>query len=236
MATNALALEHSMLHALLMPVRVLLTVALYGAGLLFTCWCIVLLCFFTTWKHDPAPLLTVFQHDVQMMTQDAPFSYQAEFAQTLSAGMDRMLSLALPAPGTPQPAARHDPTGSAVSRAFTSFFAWVTPAMSTVALATQWFAVRAALVAGMLPLIAVVYAVAAVDGMAQRAIRRAGAGRESASLYHRAKYMQYTLTGVMLITMLCVPVQVNPVVLMLLFGASLLPLTRLQWAFYKKYL
>ncbi|MGB5103857.1 MAG: DUF4400 domain-containing protein [Steroidobacteraceae bacterium] len=55
---------------------------------------------------------------------------------------------------------------------------------------TQLLGVRAAILARFAPLLLLLYAVGAADGFTQRAIRRACGGRESASLYHRAKYLQ----------------------------------------------
>ena len=55
---------------------------------------------------------------------------------------------------------------------------------------TQLFGVRLAMLVTASPLLALLYAVALADGLAQRAIRRASGGRESASLYHGAKHLQ----------------------------------------------
>ena len=55
---------------------------------------------------------------------------------------------------------------------------------------TQLFGVRLAMLVTALPLLSLLYAVALADGLVQRAIRRASGGRESASLYHRAKHLQ----------------------------------------------
>lgn len=57
-------------------------------------------------------------------------------------------------------------------------------------LGTQLRGLRAGILVRFLPLLALLYVVGAVDGLSQRAIRRAQAARESASLYHRAKYGQ----------------------------------------------
>ena len=53
---------------------------------------------------------------------------------------------------------------------------------------TQLLGLRAGILVRFLPLLALLYAVGAAEGLSQRAIRRAQAARESASLYHRAKY------------------------------------------------
>jgi hypothetical protein len=72
-------------------------------------------------------------------------------------------------------------------------------AIEVAMLGTQLLGVRVATLTLMLPLLLLIYLVAAADGLTQRAIRRACAGRESASLYHRAKHLQVAVaaTGVL---------------------------------------
>ena len=55
------------------------------------------------------------------------------------------------------------------------------------------------------PLLLLLYAVGAADGFTQRAIRRACGGRESASLYHRAKYLQLAVLGLGAVALLMWP-------------------------------
>jgi hypothetical protein len=57
-----------------------------------------------------------------------------------------------------------------------------------VVVGTYLFAVRTAMAAAALPLVLLAAAVGAVDGLVARARRKACAGRESASLFHRAKF------------------------------------------------
>ena len=88
----------------------------------------------------------------------------------------------------------------------------------------------------MVPLLVLMYLVAAADGLTQRAIRRACGGRESASLYHRAKHLQVMLLAMGGVLVLIQPVSIDPrligVPVALLVGI----LARLQWACYKKHL
>jgi hypothetical protein len=101
---------------------------------------------------------------------------------------------------------------------------------------TQLLGVRAAILTRYLPMLALLYLVGAVDGLGQRAIRRACGGRESASVYHRAKYLQVVIvalgTGLLLVwpwpnvwgravglAAVCIGV-----------------LAAVQWAYYKKHL
>lgn len=102
--------------------------------------------------------------------------------------------------------------------------------------ATQLLGVRAAILVRFLPLLALLYLVGAADGISRRAIRRAGGGRESASLYHRAKYLQSTLLGLGGVALLTWPGtvawSVGVVLLAILIGC----LAGVQWAYYKKHL
>ena len=64
---------------------------------------------------------------------------------------------------------------------------------------------RFAILLRFLPLLLLLYAAGTADGLAERAIRRSCGGRESASLYHRAKYLQMAvlaLGGVVLLAWL----------------------------------
>ncbi len=85
-------------------------------------------------------------------------------------------------------------------------------------------------------LLGLVYLVATADGLTQRAIRRAAGGRESASLYHRAKHLQLALLATALLIYLFLPASVDVRWIGLPLAATLAILTRLQWAYYKKHL
>ena len=109
-------------------------------------------------------------------------------------------------------------------------------AIEVAMIGTQLLGVRLVPLAMMAPLLMLVYLVAAADGLTQRAIRRASGGRESASLYHRAKHLQVMLLVMGGVLVLIQPVSLDPrlvgVPVALLTGL----LARLQWACYKKHL
>jgi integrating conjugative element membrane protein (TIGR03747 family) len=109
-------------------------------------------------------------------------------------------------------------------------------AIEVAMIGTQLLGVRLAALGMMVPLLVLVYLVAAADGLTQRAIRRACGGRESASLYHRAKHLQVMLLVMGGVLVLIHPVSIDPrlagVPVALLTGL----LARLQWACYKKHL
>ena len=101
---------------------------------------------------------------------------------------------------------------------------------------TQLFGVRLAALAMVMPMFALVYCVASVDGLAQRAIRRACGGRESASLYHRAKYLQVFLLVASGVASLLPPVSIDQRWVWASTAIVLAILARVQWAYYKKHL
>ena len=109
-------------------------------------------------------------------------------------------------------------------------------AIEVAMIGTQLLGVRLATLGMMAPLLMLVYLVAAADGLTQRAIRRACGGRESASIYHRAKHLQVMLLAMGGELTLIQPVSIDPRLVgdpvALLVGI----LARLQWACYKKHL
>ena len=74
------------------------------------------------------------------------------------------------------------------------------------------------------------------DGLVQRAIRRVCGGRESSSIYHRAKYLLFVLVIASTAIFLIWPLSLN-----LLANSSIsvgisAVLVRMQWCYYKKHL
>ena len=109
-------------------------------------------------------------------------------------------------------------------------------AIQVVMVGTQIFGVRIATLAMALPLFALVYGVALADGLVQRAIRRASSGRESASLYHRAKHLQVVLLVTIGAVSLLLPESMDPRYIWVPSVTALSILARIQWAYYKKHL
>jgi Domain of unknown function (DUF4400) len=102
--------------------------------------------------------------------------------------------------------------------------------------ATYVFAVRTAIYICALPLLLLLSAVATVDGLVARAKRRACAGRESASLYHRAK-LGLSFVGITgYIVCLGLPSFDKPAQLLVPVAITMAVLLRMQCAYYKKYL
>ena len=111
-----------------------------------------------------------------------------------------------------------------------------TEAIEVSMIGTQLLGVRLVTLAMMAPLVVLVYLVAAADGLTQRAIRRACGGRESASLYHRAKHLQVMLLAMGGVLVLIQPVSIDPRLVGVPVAFLVGILARLQWACYKKHL
>ena len=109
-------------------------------------------------------------------------------------------------------------------------------AIEVAMIGTQLLGVRLATLGMLAPLLVLVYLVAAVDGLTQRAIRRASGGRESASLYHRAKHLQVMLVAMGGALVLIQPVSIDPRLVGVPVAFLVGILARLQWACYKKHL
>lgn len=101
---------------------------------------------------------------------------------------------------------------------------------------TQLFGVRLGSLATGLPMLALAYCVASVDGLVARAIRRARGGRESASLYHRAKHLQVIVLVTSAAASLLVPASIDPRYIWVPAALFAAILARLQWTYYKKHL
>ena len=103
-------------------------------------------------------------------------------------------------------------------------------------LRAQISGVRLAILMGAAPLFVLIWALGLVDGLTQRTIRRACAGRESSSMYHRAKFFQFAGLAMGAMVYLMWPVSIRPewivIPLALLTGL----LSRVQWTYLKKYL
>lgn len=109
-------------------------------------------------------------------------------------------------------------------------------AIETAMVGTQLLGVRFATLARFLPLLLLLYAVGTVDGFTERAIRRSGGGRESASLYHRAKYLQMAMLGLVGVVLLVWPGSMAWEHCAGLIVFAIGALARVQWSFYKKLL
>lgn len=109
-------------------------------------------------------------------------------------------------------------------------------AIRVAMIGTQLFGVKLATLIMAAPLFAVFYCAALADGLAGRAVRRASGGRESASLYHRAKHLQVVLLVISAAVDLLLPTSIDPRYIWLPGALAVAVLARLQWVYYKKHL
>lgn len=100
---------------------------------------------------------------------------------------------------------------------------------------TQLLGVRIGILGCYLPLLVVLYATGVIDGLSRRMVRRARVGRESASLYHRAKYLQVVILALGSFVVLVWPAPVAWGGCAGLAAMSIAGLAAVQWAFYKKH-
>ncbi len=100
----------------------------------------------------------------------------------------------------------------------------------------QDYGVRLALLIVAWPLILLAYMLGLVDGLAQRSIRRACAGRESSSLYHLSKHLQFASIAFVGAIYVLQPYAIRPEWFFVPLAFFLATLARLQWMYLKKYL
>lgn len=111
---------------------------------------------------------------------------------------------------------------------------WLTE-LQIAALAIRTFGARVALLAASWPAFLIGYGVGFIDGLVERRIRSACAGRESSSIYHRAKYGQLTTGAMACLVYVCLPYYLDVRWVVFPLALVLGYLARTQWKFYKKY-
>ena len=109
-------------------------------------------------------------------------------------------------------------------------------ALEMAMIGTQLLGVRLAALALLAPILVLIYIVAGADGLTQRAIRRASGGRESASIYHRAKHLQAAVLTMGTLGILLWPSSFDPLLIGVPLVAAVGTFARLQWSYYKKHL
>ncbi|MBL8470857.1 MAG: DUF4400 domain-containing protein [Rhodocyclaceae bacterium] len=128
-----------------------------------------------------------------------------------------------------------DPPSDSVSEAVTREFGRASEIWQLAGLGMYFLGVRCVCVLALTPLVAAAWMLGLVDGLAARSVRRACAGRESAGLYHRAKWWQLVLGAGGVTAYLIVPLPAPLQILAPITGIATLILSRTQWKYYKKY-
>lgn len=127
------------------------------------------------------------------------------------------------------------PVASAIGGGAANIVLSMREELAVAMLGAKLFGVRLATVINALPLFLVGQFAFVVDGLAERLIRRACAGRESATIFHLAKHSHFALLPVLIAVYLCVPAYFD--LLWVVLPAILISglLLRLQTKYYKKY-
>jgi hypothetical protein len=116
------------------------------------------------------------------------------------------------------------------------FFVSMLPALQVAMLATKLYGLRLALWLSAVVPTALCYSVGMIDGLVERSIRRCCGGRESATIYHRAKYVIAGTAGVWLFAYVALPMSFELQWGSWVAAGAIGVLARLQWKYYKKYI
>ena len=218
------------------PFGWMLSVGLYLVGMLLVAWTVNWIWVVHVWMDGVAGLHRLLAQELHVGTS---FALQQGIPQSwITAPANVLYGFLFEATGIHEMGERFA-QGAALSIPDTiargSYFArhqMVEVAM----LGTQLLGVRLAVLALFAPLSLALYAVGVAEGWSQRAIRKVRGGRESASLYHRAKYMQVVLLGLGISVMLVLPTPVDWGMCAGLGTVGVAILAAMQWAYYKKHM
>jgi len=229
---NAAFHDGALAGVLLSPLMLAFSLALGLAALLLCAWTFA----FKVWPQGIERLRELLAHDLEYGVALA--ARQGAGAGAITGPANALYSIVFEATGIHDMGAQFA-NGAALSipdtvmrRSYVSHRESIEAAM----VGTQLLGVRAAIVARFTPLLLLLYAVGAADGFTQRAIRRACGGRESAGLYHRAKYLQVAVLGLGGVGLLLWPGPVRWELRVPLGAVLLGGLASVQWAYYKKHM
>lgn len=188
MASRTASLYDGMLaRVLLAPMKVGFALVLVVAGLLLIAWTVDWLCVEYAWPGRVEGLRELLAAEMAAGTDLA--TRQGRSAASVSVPADWIYALVFEWTGLHEMARRFAGAGGLSIADSVVRSAWIAQRemIETAMLGTQLLALRASNLLWTLPLVALLYAVGAAEGIRQRANRRAQFARESASLYHRAK-------------------------------------------------
>lgn len=220
----------------LAPLRWLFCVVLLILGLLVGVWVIDWMLVFWVWPEGIIRLESVLAHDYRLAMEWASLQHgRPEFVSwcvnLVYGGIFETTGLHRMGVEFANAAALSIPD-SVVRRAYVSGYDAIRVAM----VGARLFGVRVAIIAMFIPWFLLLYALGLADGLAQRAIRRAGGGRESSSLYHRAKYAWNACMVAFVLALVLAPNLPDLPQLAAFSALMVLIPARLQWMFYKKHL
>lgn len=237
--------DGAVFQAFLWPFRTILRVVMIGALLLL--WTIVMQSWFANSHHASEPLehLTeVMKSDLQYAADLTPMAFSpTQVAWGIGEGIQNygfgaVLSGARTLMNIPSMFEKTSRAEADLGKTYvdTKLLPEHGDKIKQWLAASYIFGARIAIFLSMLPLLILLYGVSIVDGLSRRAIRRANAERESASIYHRAKLGQIWLLAVGLIAYLGLPLSISPALVLTPLAITLGYLIRTQMATYKKYM
>jgi len=222
--------------ALLAPLRLVFALTLALTGFLVVAWIVDWTFVFKVWPDGIERLKTILAADLARAQDLAEWQGGVPAAVTTAANC--LYSLVFRVTGIHDMGMRFA-DGAALSIPDTivrNTYVANHEAIEVAMIGTQLLGIRLAELALLAPILTLIYVVAGADGLTQRAIRCASGGRESASLYHRAKYFQVALITADLLIGLFWPGSIDVRWFGLPVAAALGIFSRLQWAYYKKHL
>jgi len=233
---NASFHEGGFAGALLAPLKLVFALTLTFVGIIFAAWIVDWTFVFKVWPDGIDRLKSILAADLTRALDLA--AWQGGVPSAVTGTANFLYTLVFRATGIHDMGVRFA-EGAALSIPDTivrNTYIANRDAIEVTMIGTQLLGVRLASLAMIVPLLALVYLVGAADGLTQRAIRRACGGRESASLYHRAKHLQVALIVIAVLTGLLWPALLDVRWIGLPLTATLGILARLQWVYYKKHL
>jgi len=205
-------------------------------GLLVAAWCVDGVFVFHVWPEGVEHLRAILAEDLARVAQlggDNPFLTEVAVgsANALYAVLFEMTSIHEMGMRFAEGAALSIPD-TITRSAYLAHRQGIEVAM----VGTQLFGVRVALLGSGVPLLVLIYVVALMDGLVQRAVRRASGGRESSSVYHRAKYLQILVAAGVLALVLLLPISADPRWVGVPATFLMALAARVQGSYYKKHL
>jgi hypothetical protein len=227
--------DGALARVLLAPFKLGFALTLGLAGLLLVAWTVDWMCVAHVWPGRIDGLRTLLAEELAAGTAMAA---RQGGSAAVTASANALYGLVFEATGLHRMAQRFA-EGAPMSIPDTVVRStWIArqEAIEVAMIGTQLLGLRAGILVRFLPLLALLYAVGAAEGLSQRAIRRAQAARESASLYHRAKYGQVVVLALGGSVLLVWPTAVAWGLCAGVGAVLVGVLAAGQWAYYKKHL
>jgi hypothetical protein len=232
---NASFYDAGISRALLSPLKWLLYSVLLLLALIVFAWIIDCIFVFRVWPDGLATLTRTVANDVQRTDVLGGWHYKLHHLAVMTA--NALYEVLFKSTGIHAMASRFA-DGAPLSipdtiarDTYVSNYELMQIAMT----ATQLFGVRLATLAMWMPFLVLMYSIGMADGLAQRAIRRLRGGHESATLYHRAKFLQLAFLSLAGALFLILPITFDVRGPLLSSAAISWLLSRYQWLFYKKH-